>query len=101
MQGIHIRTVLAEIDQHEAAGPGRAFSLQYYKTDGTPGRKAALRKGGLSGVGSGPTAGSTRPFGYQVKEKGVLMLVDCATGNPLALKINLLTHYNGQRILHG
>ena len=101
MQRIHIRTVLAEIDQHEENGQGRAFSLQYYKTDGTPGSKEAVRKGGLSGVGSGPTAGSTRPFGYKVKEKGTLQLVDCRNNQPFGLKIILLTHYNGQRILHG
>lgn len=99
MQRIHIRSVLAEIDQYEQDGQGRAFSLQYYKTNGTAGSKPALRKGGLSGAGSGPTAGSGG-FRYKVKEKGTLQLVDCRTNKPLALKIILLTHFNGQRILH-
>jgi hypothetical protein len=56
MQRIHLRTVLAEIDQHEENGQGRAFSLEYYKTDGSKGSKPAVRKGGLSGVG--PAAAS-------------------------------------------
>ncbi|MDO7851556.1 hypothetical protein [Hymenobacter convexus] len=100
MQGIHIRTVLAEIDQHEASGQGRAFSIGYYKTSGTKGSKAAVRKGGLSGVG--PAASATSGgFRYKVKEKGTLQLVDCATSKSFALKICLLTHFNGQRILHG
>ncbi|UOQ96606.1 hypothetical protein MUN81_15325 [Hymenobacter sp. 5317J-9] len=101
MQRIHIRTVLAEIDQHEANGQGRAFSLEYYKTSGTKGSKAAVRKGGLSGVGTGPSTASTRPFGYKVKEKGTLQLVNCQNNQPFSLKIILLTHFNGQRILHG
>ena len=99
MQRIHIRTVLAEIDQHEENGQGRAFSLQYYKVDGTKGGKPAVRKGGLSGVGpaESPTSGG---FRYKVKEKGTLQLVDCANGQSFGLKIILLTHFNGQRILH-
>ncbi|MBO2007551.1 hypothetical protein [Hymenobacter negativus] len=99
MQRIHLRTVLAEIDQHEENGQGRAFSLQYFKTDGTRGRKPAARKGGLSGVGpaASPTSGG---FRYKVKEKGTLQLVDCETSQSFALKICLLTHFNGQRILH-
>ena len=103
MQRIHIRTVLAEIDQHEENGQGRAFSLQYYKTDGTRGSKPAVKKGGLSGVGGLSTAGpeGRSAFRYKVKEKGTLQLVDCATGQPFALKIILLTDYNGRRILHG
>jgi hypothetical protein len=99
MQRIHLRTVLAEIDQHEESGQGRAFSLEYFKTDGTRGSKPAVRKGGLSGVG--PLASATSGgFRYKVKEKGTLQLVDCATNKSFALKICLLTHFNGQRILH-
>ena len=103
MQRIPLRTVLAEIDLCEQEGQGRAFSLAYYKTNGTKGSKAAVRKGGLAGVGGGSTAGPTgsSAFRYKVKEKGTLQLVDCKTGHPFALKICLLTHYNGHRILHG
>ncbi|MBF9239457.1 hypothetical protein I2I05_18840 [Hymenobacter sp. BT683] len=99
MQRIHLRTVLAEIDQHEQDGQGRAFSLQYYKTDGRRGSKPAVRKGGLAGIGpaASPTSGG---FRYKLKQKGTLQLVDCATNKSFALKIILLTHFNGQRIQH-
>ncbi|WP_375418120.1 hypothetical protein [uncultured Hymenobacter sp.] len=99
MERIHISTVLAEIDLGEADGSPRTFSLQYYKTDGTKGRKATLRKSGASGAGPGPAAGSGG-FRYKVKEKGTLQVVDQKTGKPLGLKIILLTHYNGVLIRH-
>ena len=99
MERIHINSVLAEIDLAEVDGPGRTFSLQYYKTDGRKGYKPTLRKGGTSGAGTGPTAGSGG-FRYKVKEKGTLQLVNVENGKPLALKICLLTHYNGVLILH-
>ena len=100
---IHIRTVLAEIELPDGNGQPLAFSIGYYKTSGTAGSKAAVKKGGLAGVGGGSTAGPAgrSAFRYQVKEKGTLQLVDCATGKAFALKIILLTHFNGRRILHG
>jgi hypothetical protein len=99
---IHIRTVLAELELPDGNGQPKAFSIGYYKTDGTKGSKPAVKKGGLSGVGGGSTAGpeGRSAFRYKVKEKGTLQLVDCATGKPFALKIILLTDYNGRRILH-
>jgi hypothetical protein len=99
MERIHLATVLAEIDLSNAEGAGRSFSLEYRKTDGKKGSKASCRKGGISGVGTGPTPGS-RGFGYSMKEKGTLLVVDDKTNKPLTLKICLLTHYNGKRILH-
>lgn len=100
---IHIRTVLAEIELPDGSGQPRAFSIGYYKTNGTKGSKPAVKKGGLaSGIGGAASAeGRSSAFRYKVKEKGVLMLVDCATGLPFALKINLLCHYNGRDIKHG
>ena len=35
-----------------------------------------------------------------MKEKGTLQLVNAKDGQPLALKISLLTHYNGHLINH-
>lgn len=100
---IHIRTVLAELELPDGQGQPHAFSLGYYKTNGTRGRKPAVKKGGQAGVGGTSTAGPTgrSAFRYKVKETGTLQLVDCATGQPFALKIILLTEYNGRRILHG
>lgn len=99
MQRIHLRTVLAEIDQYEHEGQGRAFSLDYYKTDGTKGNKPAVRKGGAAGPA--PAAGATSGgFRYKVKEKGTLQLLNCGDNQAFAVKICLLTHYNGQRIQH-
>ena len=100
---IHIRTVLTDIELPGGDGQPRAFSLGYYKTDGTKGSKATVKKGGLSGVGGLSTAGPTgrSAFRYKVKEKGTLQLVDCRNNQPFALKIILLTEYNGRRILHG
>lgn len=97
MQRIHIRTVLADIELPDGQGHPRTFSLDYYKTDGTRGRKPAVHKGGQAGG----SAGGSGKFRYQVKEKGTLHLVDCKNGQPFALKINLLACYNGQPILHG
>ena len=94
---IHISTVLAELDLPDGNGLPRAFSLGYYKVNGTKGSKPAVRKGGQAGG----AAGGSGKFRYQVKEKGTLQLVDCATGQAFALKIDLLTHYNDRRILHG
>ena len=99
MERIHINQVLAEIDLCEVDGHGRTFSLQYYKVDGTKGQKETLRKGGASGAGAGPAAGSGG-FRYKLKEKGNLQLVNAKNGQPLGLKIALLTHYNGQVINH-
>jgi hypothetical protein len=100
---IHIRTVLAAIELPDENGQPRAFSLVYYKTNGTKGSKPAVKKGGLAGVGGGSTAGpeGRSAFRYKVKEKGTVQLVDCATGKPFALKIILLCGYNGRDIKHG
>ncbi|MGI4871222.1 MAG: hypothetical protein ACRYFX_08600 [Janthinobacterium lividum] len=97
MQRIHIRTVLAEIDLPGPQGQARAFSLAYFKTNGSKGQKATVRKGGLSGG----AAGGSGKFGYKVKEKGTLQLINCQNEQAFAVKICLLTHYNGQRIQHG
>jgi hypothetical protein len=100
---IHIRTVLAEIELPDGNGHPRAFSIDYYKTNGTRGSKPAVKKGGLAGVGGGSTAGSdghSSAFRYKVKEKGTLQLVD-ENGQPFALKIILLCGYNGRDIKHG
>jgi hypothetical protein len=105
MERIQLATVLAEIDLweidlvHGVNGQGRTFSLEYYKVDGTKGRKETLRKGGANGAGTGPAAGSGG-FRYKVKEKGTLQLVNAKNGQPLGLKIALLTHYNGHLINH-
>ncbi len=99
MQRIHIRTVLAEIELPGPTGQPVTFSLDYYKTDGTKGRKAAVRKGGLAGGAvPGPATGG---FRYNVQATGTLQLVNCQNEQPFALKIDLLTHYNGTPILHG
>jgi len=84
-------------------GHPKAFSLDYYKTSGIKGSKPAVKKGGLAGVGGGSTAGpeGRSAFRYRVKEKGTVQLVDCATGQPFALKIILLCGYNGRDIKHG
>jgi hypothetical protein len=100
---IHISTVLAELDLPDGSGNPRAFSIGYYKTNGTKGSKPAVKKGGSAGVGGLSTAGpeGRSAFRYKVKEKGTLQLVDCATGQAFALKIILLCHYNGRDIKHG
>lgn len=100
---IHIRTALAEMELPDGQGQPRAFSVRYYKTDGTRGSKPAVKKGGLAGVGGVSTAGpeGRSAFRYKVKEKGTVQLVDCATGRAFALKICLLTHFNDRQIQHG
>ena len=98
---IHIRTVLAEIELPDGSGQPRAFSIGYYKTNGTKGSKPAVKKGGLAGGGGTASGSGTSPFRYKVKEKGVVLLVDCANGLPFALKISLICHYNGRDVKHG
>lgn len=88
--------MLAEIELPDGNYQPRTFSLTYYRTDGTKGSKAAVRKGGLAGAG--PEGSSA--FRYKAKEKGSLQLLDCTTNQYFQLKISLLTEYNGLRILH-
>ncbi|MCC2546411.1 hypothetical protein LJY25_08140 [Hymenobacter sp. BT175] len=98
MSLIKMPAVLAEIDLSAADGQARTFSLTYHKTDGTKGHKAQVKKGGAaSGAAPSPTSGG---FRYKAKQHGTLHLVDVETGKAFALKIILLTHFNGVRILH-
>ena len=95
MSQIHIRTVLAEMELPGNDGLPRAFGVRYYKTDGTQGEKVLARKGGQAGGSTGSSK-----FRYHVKATGTLQLVDCRNDRPFSLKIILLTHFNGVRILH-
>jgi hypothetical protein len=97
MTRIRKAAVLAEIDQPDWHGQPREFSIQYAKADGELGFKARARKAGALGGAATHTGGR---FGYNVKQKGVLMIVDCATGQTRSLKIARLISYNGIRIQH-
>ncbi|RDC63277.1 hypothetical protein [Adhaeribacter pallidiroseus] len=99
---IRMAQVLAEIDQYEIGGRLHTFSLNYIKTNGQKGFKERVRKSG--NYSNHPTEGTKKESGNKfrinIKNNGLFMLVDNRTGQPFALKISLLTHYNGQRIRH-
>ena len=100
MQGIRIKTALAEIDQLAAQGEGREFSLDYVRRNGTLGRKVRLVKAGASG-GSDYVAGErSEGLGYSLKKTGVLLVQDQTTGQVRSIKIRRITHYNNVRVLH-
>ena|SRR4028118_2021061 len=99
MARIHLRSVLAEIDTPDRHGNGREFSIQYAKEDGELGFKQRVRKAGSLGGAATYTSGGR--FRYNVKQKGVLVVVDCLTQQTRALKIARLMEYNGVRIQHG
>lgn len=98
MARIHLRSVLAEIDQPDKQGQAREFSLKYAKANGEEGFKAKVRKAGSLG---GMATHSEGRFRYNVKQKGVLVIVDCATNETRSIKIARLIEYNGVRIQHG
>ena len=95
---IKISHVLHEIDQVEQGGQLHYFSLHYSKVNGKKGYKGRVRKAGT--FLSLTNAVSTSKFKYNVKENGVLLLVDDTNNQTFSLKICLLTHYNGIRIQH-
>jgi len=99
---IKMAHVLADIDQYEKNGQLHVFGLHYVKINGQKGLKAKCRKSGNKIVTLGTAIGAMVTTGYKtrVKENGLLLLVDHTTGNPFALKISLITHYNGIRIQH-
>lgn len=98
MERIPKAAALAEIDQYERDGQPHIFSLAYRKVDGSRGEKQRCRKGGAGGGVA--TGGGGGRFGYKIKEKGVLQLLDCNNNRPFAVKIDLLISYNGVRIQH-
>ena len=92
---ITLRAVLAEINQDVRNGEPHYFALAYVKKDGSTGSKLRVRKSGTTQEKAG---GSN--FKYKVKEKGVLLLWDELEGRHFAVKIALLTHYNGKEVRH-
>jgi hypothetical protein len=102
MSEIHINRVLADLDQPAPLGTRfRVFSLGYWKTDGTRGHKPACYKGGkYAHLGATKPAG-TGGFRYNHKQNGTLQLVNDQNGQPFAVKIALITRYNGLLVLHG
>ncbi len=93
-----MQAVLAEINQYEASGELKTFSLRYVKADGKTGFKPRLRKSG--GVYKESAAGERSNFGFRVKEHGVLLLQNVDSNQVQAYKIMRLTHFNGMRIQH-
>ncbi|GAB2954815.1 hypothetical protein GCM10027048_20450 [Hymenobacter coalescens] len=91
--------MLAEIDQPTPLGlKFRTFSLRYWKTDGSRGSKAACYKGGkYAHLGATKSAGG---FRYNHKLNGTLQLVNDENGQPFAVKIALITRYNGLVVIH-
>lgn len=98
MARIHLRSVLAEIDTPDNRGQAREFSLKYATADGEERFRQKVRKAGSLG---GAATHATGKFRYNIKQKGLLLIVDVATGENRSLKIGRLIEYNGVRILHG
>lgn len=96
MERITMQNVLAFINQYDADGEAREFSLQYVKDDGSVGFKARARKGGKFKAKS--EGKST--FHYNLKSKGLLQIVDLETNEVRNITLALITHFNGIRVWH-
>jgi len=95
---IKMTAVLALINEYVDGGDVRAFSLGYVKKDGRKGFKRSVRKAG--GIYKKKEAGEKSTFGYNVKEKAVLLLHNMENDQTFSVKIHLLTHFNSIRIQH-
>jgi hypothetical protein len=88
------RAMFAEIHQDTlGGGQNHEFSLQYVKKDGSTGQKARVRKCARNLPGE-------RGYRGNINLNHVLLLENLETGKPFEVCIDLITHYNGQRIQH-
>lgn len=93
---INRRAMFAEIHQDtREEGRPHEFSLHYVRKDGTLGEKARAAK----------SRTHTRPAGERgyrgsVNANHVLLLMNLETGKPFEVLIDLITHYNGKRVVH-
>ena len=94
------RAMFAEIHQ-DSLGGGQAhvFSLKYVKKDSTVGQKARVRKCSKNLPGE-------RGYRGNINLNHVLLLENLDKNNPggapqpFELCIDLITHYNGLRVVH-
>jgi hypothetical protein len=85
--------MFAEIHQDiREGGTAHIFSLKYVKKDSTVGVKARVRKCSKNLPGA-------RGYRGNINLNHVLLLENLDTGKPFELAIDLITHYNGLRII--
>lgn len=98
---IKLLAALAEIDQYYINDEPHTFSIGYCKKDGSLRTKAKVRKSGANPL-NGALKPKGQPSGFRtnVKKAGILLLVDCETGQPFSVRIDRLTYYKGMRIWH-
>jgi len=87
--------MFAEIHQDTLeGGKNHVFSLTYVKKDSTVGHKAAVRKCSKNLPGD-------RGYRGNINLNHVLLLENVDAGNkPFEICIDLITHYNGLRVVH-
>jgi hypothetical protein len=85
--------MFAEIHQDvRQGGQAHVFSLKYVKKDKTVGYKARVRKCSKNLPGE-------RGYRGNINLNHVLLLENLETGKQFELAIDLITHYNGLRII--
>ncbi|GAB3990422.1 hypothetical protein GCM10028807_17550 [Spirosoma daeguense] len=89
------RAMFAEIHQDTLeGGKNHVFGIQYVKKDGQTGQKARVRKCAKNLPGSQGYRGN-------INLNHVILLENLEKNNqPFELLIDLITHYNGQRVVH-
>ncbi len=87
--------MFAEIHQDtRGGGQNHVFSLKYIKKDSTTGQKAMVRKCSKNLPGE-------RGYRGNINLNHVLLLENLEKGGqPFELLIDLITHYNGLRVIH-
>ncbi|OIN55437.1 hypothetical protein [Arsenicibacter rosenii] len=89
------RAMFAEIHQDtREEGKSHVFSIRYIKKDGTTGEKMRVRKSTKRLPGESGYRGN-------VNQNHVLLMENLDNGNqPFEVLIDLITHYNGMRVIH-
>ena len=80
--------MFAEIQQDTRGISLHEFSLSYVKKNGELGHKSVQRINGERG------------YRGNVSLNHVLLLTNVETGKPFEVLVDLITHYNGRRVMH-
>lgn len=100
-QIVNINAVLAEIGEYLDGNEVKFFSIKFRKTDGSVSDKIRVRKAGsLKAMKAKAPAPAGAKLLYNLKQKGIVLLQEQGSDRPFAVKISLITHFNGVRVWH-
>jgi hypothetical protein len=92
---IHLRQVLALMDTYELDRKPQIFSLQFIKDNGEIRELKRAAKGHKSGVAKNEKSN----FGYNLKEKGIVIIRDLdfrgGEGRTISVRIEGIRKFNG------